>query len=50
MFEKRELAVIHKALSELHIKGGEAPNMAQLLAKVHAYYTDATDFSKDENK
>lgn len=50
MFEKRELAVIHKALSELPIKGGEAPNMAQLLAKVHSFYTDATDVSKDEDK
>jgi hypothetical protein len=34
MFSKQELAVIHKALSEVMIKGAEAPAMAALMQKV----------------
>ena len=39
MFEKQELAVIHKALAELTIKGAEAPLMAALLTKVQEAYS-----------
>ena len=34
MFDKQELAVIHKALSTVTIKGAEAPAMTALLQKV----------------
>lgn len=40
MFDKQELAVIHKALTELTIKGAEAQAMATLLAKVQEAYVD----------
>ena len=49
MFEKQELAVIHKALTELTIKGGEAPLMAALLLKVQDAHnkTNATISEKN---
>jgi len=34
MFEKEELALIHKALSELQIRGGDSHVVAALLNKV----------------
>ena len=48
MFEKQELAVIHKALTELTIKGGEASLMAALLAKVQEAYNQTE--SKTDKK
>jgi hypothetical protein len=34
MFEKEELVLLHKALSELVIKGSDAAQVASLLGKV----------------
>lgn len=40
MFEKQELAVIHKALTELTIKGADAPLVAATLTKVQNSYKE----------
>lgn len=49
MFEKQELAVIHKALTELTIKGGEAPLMAALLLKVQNAHNDINPSINQKN-
>ena len=49
MFEKQELAVIHKALTELTIKGGEAPLMAALLLNVQNAHNDINPSINQKN-
>jgi hypothetical protein len=39
MFEKEELALIHKAIFELTIKGSEAHAVSQLLDKIVVLHT-----------
>ena len=39
MFEKDELAMLHKALSELLIKGSDSPRVATLLNKIATLHT-----------
>ena len=38
MFEKEELVLLHKALSELVIKGSDAAQVASLLGKIATLY------------
>ena len=47
MFDKKELAVIHKALSEVTIKGADAPAMTALITKVVDAH-NAFDQNKDD--
>lgn len=48
MFDKQELAIIHKAISEMTIKGTDAPKIALLLQKVAEQHTSTTE-SKSTN-
>ena len=39
MFTQQDLALIHKAVSELAIKGADAPIVATLLSKITSEHT-----------
>ena len=39
MFTAEDLAIIHKAISELTIKGADSPKIAVLLAKITEHHT-----------
>ena len=50
MFNKQELAVIHKALAEYTIKGVDAPAMATLLKKVFDAHNSINEQDEASNK
>ena len=50
MFSKQELAVIHKALSEVTIKGAEAPAMSMLMQKVFDAHNSFDEKESDKAK
>ncbi len=43
MFTQQDLALIHKAVSEITIKGADAPVVAALLTKITSEHTKITD-------
>jgi hypothetical protein len=43
MFTQQDLALIHKAVSEMTIKGADAPVIAALLTKVTTEHTKITN-------
>jgi len=50
MFNKQELAVIHKALAEVTIKGAEAPAMTALMEKVVNAHNSFSEKDSDSAK
>jgi len=45
MFDKQELAIIHRAVSEMSIKGSDAPIITMLLQKITEQHTAAKETS-----
>lgn len=43
MFTQQDLALIHKAISEMAIKGADAPVIATLLTKITSEHTKITN-------